>query len=1108
MTQITIRQTGVLTVAPNAELSFDGEPGFPVTIENPFSAAEEERLAWYFEKWLTFPFTDGVKAAEAAASVRRYGETLFAQTIASDERAYSRYRQALAQGVATLHFQIIGDPSFHGLHWEALWDPDRGRPLTLDATIIRSGIEPLSHTVTVKESGTINLLLVTARPHGSRDVGYRTIGRPLVEMLHQTELPVQVDLVRPGTWRALVEHLRQTQQRHGVGHYQIIHFDLHGAVLSRRALGAVEGVSPHSYKVRLRDRFARPDLSAPPDPLDRPTAWLFFEDETGDDLDAASAQEVADLLLDHQIPIAILNACQSGQETGAAETSLGSRLLGAGVQTVVAMGYSVTVSAATQLMGALYRQLFQLPHDLLGAIAAGRTALHDEKQRKANYNQRIPLEDWLLPVVYQTSAQRSRTLPLRALRFEEQIAFFARQSERYTGPQPDYGFVGRDLDILQIEKRLLRSATSAGNEGKSRNLLLIQGMGGAGKSTLLHHLGNWWQTTGLVQEVFYFGYDQKAYHLQELLYTIAQRLLNRNVPAGATVTPAFAGFQAMQLPLQAKLLAQKLRSERHLLILDNLESVTGDPLAIPNTLPVAEQQAIRSFLSELLGGQTFVLLGSRGGAAWLQGGVNPPLRAVDLYPLPGLDAGAAADLAERILARQVADAAKRRAYAADPAFTRLIKLLDGSPLALEVVLSNLARQTPAEIVAALAQGDAGLDDHRPLNADEIALRRTQSIIACIAYSHSNLSPDAQQLLLCLAPFTGVINRDWLPQYSTQLQQQSALAHLPFDRWDEVIDEAINWGLLTPDGELAGYLRVQPIFPYFLRTRLQEETNLYVEMSNAFRLYYDALGQTFTALLESKQPNERQIGFLLVQLEYENLLSAINHALAAKAPISNIYIAIDIFLTLTQNRRYGVELGNYLLSIFDTYSADELTDNLRFDLMRVLGDLGQRQLDMKLYTEATAAYQRADKVIDTFTDRSDQQKAMWKATIYHQLGRVAQAQRQWAQAEQHYQQALALFIEFNDRYSQASTYHQLGRLAEEQENWAAARDYLLKDLEISAEFDDEHGLDITMRSLARLQRAGGDETLPAAVAAVLGVGVAEVAALFAAGAEEEGTEVEL
>ncbi len=470
MTTITVRQTGTLTVAPNAELSFDGESAFAVTLENPFNAVDEARLAWYFETWLNFPFTDGVKAEAAAASVRRYGETLFRQLFREDERAYSRYQRALAQGPTTLHFQVIGDPSFHGLHWEALWDPDRPRPFVLDAPLIRSGIEPLTHPVTVKESGTINLLLVTARPRDGRDVGYRTIQRPLVELLHQTQLPVQVDLVRPGTWRALVDHLRETQQRHGVGHYQIIHFDLHGAVLPKAALTAVEGVSDHSFKVRLQERYARPDLTAPDPFATRPTAWLFFEDETRDDLDASSAQEVADLLLDHNIPIAILNACQSGQATGDAETSLGSRLLQAGVQTVVAMGYSVTVSGATALMGALYRQLFAPPHDLLTAIAAGRTALHHDKRRRAGYNQQIKLEDWLLPVVYQRSAQTMRTLPLREMRYEEQIARFADLNERYVAPQPEYGFVGRDVDILQIDKRRQRrqNPQSAADPGHGR----------------------------------------------------------------------------------------------------------------------------------------------------------------------------------------------------------------------------------------------------------------------------------------------------------------------------------------------------------------------------------------------------------------------------------------------------------------------------------------------------------------------------------------------------------------------------------------------------------------------------------------------------------------
>ena len=95
--------------------------------------------------------------------------------------------------------------------------------------------------------------------------------------------------------------------------------------------------------------------------------------------------------------------------------------------------------------------------------------------------------------------------------------------------------MGRDVDILQIEKRVLSTS-----EGKQRNLLLVRGMGGAGKTTLLHHLGQWWQTTGLVEEVFYFGYDEKAYTCNQIVDQIARQLLNQAVPQGMAVSPEYA----------------------------------------------------------------------------------------------------------------------------------------------------------------------------------------------------------------------------------------------------------------------------------------------------------------------------------------------------------------------------------------------------------------------------------------------------------------------------------------------------------------------------------------------------------------------------------------
>ena len=149
------------------------------------------------------------------------------------------------------------------------------------------------------------------------------------------------------------------------------------------------------------------------------------------------------------------------------------------------------------------------------------------------------------------------------------------------------------------------------------------------------------------------------------------------------------------------MLAERLRAEHHLLILDNLESITGAHLAIQHTLPKAEQEALRSFLTDLAGGKTLVLLGSRGGEDWLARGTFDD----NIYDLPGLDPEAASTLADRILERNNATTISRRR----PNLRHLIKLLDGFPLALEVVLANLKQQTPKQLLEALQEGDVKLD---------------------------------------------------------------------------------------------------------------------------------------------------------------------------------------------------------------------------------------------------------------------------------------------------------------------------------------------------------------------------------------------------------------
>lgn len=387
MPTITIRHRSSTPAGFDAALVFDHGEEYPVAIQDPFSPQEEERLAWYFEQHLRFPFTEKIKAREAAASITAYGEKLFAQLMANRE-AFAAYRSLTKANLSDLTVEIAGPPEFHALHWEALKDPRLAQPLALQAAFVRRNRTPQPIKARLREAPTVNVLLVTARPGGARDVGYRTIAKPLVATLRQANLRVRVDILRPGAYEALSRHLEASQDRHGPGYYHVVHFDVHGGLLTFEQFDQIEkGLDTDRFTYQMR-RYGRPPLPR----YDGVKAFLFLEHGQDGEGDPVEAGELAGLLQVHGIPIVVLNACQSGKQVGDSETSLGSQLMQAGVQMVLAMGYSVTVSAAEQLMAEFYGQLFG-GASLAAAVRSGRLDLHNRKGRRAYFNQLIDLED-------------------------------------------------------------------------------------------------------------------------------------------------------------------------------------------------------------------------------------------------------------------------------------------------------------------------------------------------------------------------------------------------------------------------------------------------------------------------------------------------------------------------------------------------------------------------------------------------------------------------------------------------------------------------------------------------------------------------------------------
>lgn len=283
-----------------------------------------------------------------------------------------------------------------------------------------------------------------------------------------------------------------------------------------------------------------------------------------------------------------------------------------------------------------------------------------------------------------------------------------------------------------------------------------------------------------------------------------------------------------------------------------------------------------------------------------------------------------------------------------------------------------------------------------------------------------------------------------------------MATLSFERLAEVIQEAQNGGLLSQD-PVPGFLRLQPIFPYFLRSRLYalEQREVRSAVETAFRQHYDQVGGFLYRLLNSKELRERQVGHLVTSLEYDNLVIALNLALAAQVSIHFIFFTLSRYLDATQDERRGLELSRTVLNCLESYPAEKLTGQLGPEFVGVIDNIGKRQLALKEYKAAEISYQKALALHLQITILDTAISKILSAGIYHQLGRVAQEQRQWQQAEHYYQQALHIKIKYNHRHEQAKTYHQLGIVAQEQQQWAQAEYYYQQALKIFIEVKDTH-----------------------------------------------------
>lgn len=594
----------------------------------------------------------------------------------------------------------------HGLHWEALENPEIWPSHLRPCLIVRRKVQSndlLTHgPIIAIRSQSFRILLVVShslsqavptRSGGGKVANPRLVARPLADIVRQltkgmvgTTAPIQLEIVRPGTWKSLQAHLN----RRGKGYFHLIHFDVHGKVIHdkarKRDLVSLAFVSDHSSKKR---------------------SWR-------------SAAEVSALLSTYGIKLVVLNASRSAKAFGTCEANIAEALVQDGVRAVIAFPYKVLNAGIEVFMSTFYRSLLTGSWDFAIALSEARRAMMKAQIRDGRFGIKVPIEDWVVPVLYNSGGTEisvvgddisgdSTTkndskgifskfqglLQVGGPDPKGSVAYMADRQPGNSTPRliaPRGEMVGRDGDIFKIETML------------DTSVLRVVGSPGIGKSTLILHLCWWWKATLLVCDSFYFDWYEKPHLNVEMitrqLYlslfppnsdgsSSQKSTRNRSPIRGALLQHWSRSRSPSPAPSENEIFPEdwiqktldKLRQTPYLIVLDSLES--SDASVRHNERLKGE---MNEFLESLQGGRTVVLVVSNQQECWL----NDSIVKFKTYHLKRLDMSHAFEFAGRVIDRYGGDRKRFRGAENQKYIQKLMKLSEMNPL---VIVSNIFATT-------------------------------------------------------------------------------------------------------------------------------------------------------------------------------------------------------------------------------------------------------------------------------------------------------------------------------------------------------------------------------------------------------------------------------
>lgn len=615
-----------------------------VYLEVPLLSREmETELEWLLESCdQENPTTSCLRESKCNHRLRQYGQVLF-----------KRVFEDLLDTEDAIHILVEGGSRLQSLHWETMEDPVRGSLALLEnCSISRAPLGRFHSSFSLAARNSVNVVFFTSRTQDpSRDLPSRPESIALLELVKNHNLPLRLDVVRPGSSSRL-KALLESQSK---GFYHIIHFDCHG------------GTS-------------------------RDDATLMFEGDMGCNRDPVRFDAISQIIDEYEIPIALFSACR----TAYGSSSLAHRLFETcRARYVLAFGYDVLLSTSKCFYVDFYRQLLQ-GKGVFKATAAARAFMASNKCRTGYKDREILREDWFVPICYgpsdcsDESIVTSEVIDNERLRVETN---FRKSVLRNEWRDSDKYFIGREEELQVLEGALFQP------EGAD-NIVVVEGMQGVGKTSFLEYTTWWWQVVGMVEARYWFSFNENVYSSEDILMEICESWERDERFAFRRAKWKSARARKKGLDATKESVLDELCRERYVLVLDNVDCLfigrSGDRNESSST-PLSTRGDVSNdlarFLDRLQGGKTIVLIGSRGKQDKLlhlvteQGySGDSVLRSSNSYPclqLSCLEPPAALQLAKDVLSPS-----QLPALADSPWSFRLLRAFNGLPELLRKVFPS------------------------------------------------------------------------------------------------------------------------------------------------------------------------------------------------------------------------------------------------------------------------------------------------------------------------------------------------------------------------------------------------------------------------------------